>query len=71
MSQESLDHHEVNVARVGRVRLPRFRSVASVTTVGLLLGAAAVPVFADTRRSAPSSVRGDVPAVAVPVRRRR
>ena len=52
MSQESLDHHEVDVARVGRVRLPRLRSVASVTTVGLLLGAAAVPVFADSPRGA-------------------
>src|SRR5687768_4378181 len=57
MFQESLDHHEVDVPRFGRVRLPRLRSVATMTTAGLLLGAAAVPVFADSpqRVAAPSA----------------
>src|SRR5918998_578756 len=66
MSEKSLDHHEVDVARVGRVRLPRFRSVASVTTVGLLLGAAAMPVFADTSRSAAAPPAGGARDPAAP-----
>jgi hypothetical protein len=56
MSYEPLGDHEVEVGRLGRVRLPRVRAVASATTIGVLLGAAVVPVVADPRPQPPTAV---------------